>query len=108
MDEHEFETFLAGAYRAPSGRPEGPDIAAVVVARVARGRRRRAMVLGSAVAFGAGVVGAAVAATGLAPRLTETLSQTLPESAMIDPSLVVAAGLVLILAAAARNVLRDA
>ena len=108
MDEHEFETFLAGAYRAPSGRPEQPDIAAAVVARVARGRLRRVMVLGLASAFGAGVLGAAVAATGLAPRLTGTLTHTLPDTALIDPSVVVVIGLALILAAAARNVVRDA
>jgi len=105
MNEHEFETFLAGAYRAPSGRPERPDIAPAVVARVARRRQRRALVLGSAVMFGVGVVGAAIGATGLTERLTEAAAQ--PAPAMLDPSLVVAAGLVLMLVAAARNALRD-
>ena len=107
MDEHEFERFLAGAYRAPSGRLEQPQIAAAVLARVQRRRQTRALVLGLAVVFGVGVVAAAVAATGLAVRLAQALAQAPSEPAMIDPSIVVAVGLVLMLAAAARHALRE-
>jgi uncharacterized SAM-binding protein YcdF (DUF218 family) len=107
MDEQEFEGFLASAYRAPSDRPERPELAAAVLARVQRRRRVRTAVLGLAAGIGIGVAGAAVAATGLMSVLADALASAPPEPAMIDPSIVLAVGFVLMLAAAVRNAIRD-
>ena len=107
MTEHEFETFLAGAFRATSGRAEQPQIAAAVLARVERRRRSRTAVLGLAAVAGVGVAGAAFAATGLGDVLMKLAARAPSEPAMIDPSIVVAIGLALMLAVAGRNALRD-
>src|SRR4249919_1656621 len=100
MTEHEFETFLAGAYRAPSDRPERPQIAVAVLARVERRRRSRTAILGLAAVAGVGVAGAAFAVTGLGDVMMRLAAHASAEPAMIDPSIVVAIGLVLMLAVA--------
>jgi hypothetical protein len=107
MNEQEFETFLAGAYRAPSERPQRPELALAVLARVERRQRSRTVVLGLAAVIGVGVAGAAFAATGLGDVLMGLAAHAPPAPAMIDPSIVVAVGLVLMLAAVARNALRE-
>jgi hypothetical protein len=107
MDEQAFETFLASAYSAPSDRPEQPELARAVVDRVQRRRRARAAVLALAAAVGVGVAAAAIAATGVARALGELVAHAPPEPAMLDPSIVVAGGLFLMLLAAARNMLRE-
>lgn len=107
MDEHEFEDFLVNAYRAPSERPERPELAMAVLARVERRRRTRGAVLGLAAVIGFGVVGAAFAATGLGDVLMSLAANAPPEPAMIDPSIVLAVGFFLMLAAAARNAIRE-
>src|SRR5260221_12172054 len=99
MDEQEFEGFLASAYRVPSDRPERPELDAAVVVRVLRRRRVRTAVLGLAAGIGIGVAGAAVAATGLMSVLADALANAPPEPAMIDPSIVLVVGFVLMLAA---------
>ena len=107
MNEQEFEGFLASAYRAPSDRPEQPALAAAVLARVQRRRRVRTVVLGFAVVVGVGIAGGALAATGLAGLLADALANAPPEPAMIDPSIVLAVGFFLMLAAAARHTIRE-
>jgi hypothetical protein len=107
MTEQEFEDFLAGAYRARSDRPEQPDLASAVLARVQRRRRVRATVLGLATGIGLGVAVVAAAATGLAGVFAELLAKAPREPAMLDPSIVVAVGFALMLAAAARNAIRE-
>lgn len=107
MDEQEFEGFLAAAYRAPSERPERPELAAAVLARVQRRHRTRTAVLGLAAAIGVGVAGAALAATGVAGMLADALAHAPPEPAMLDPSLVLAVGFILLLAAAGRHAIRE-
>lgn len=107
MDEQEFEGFLRHAYRAPSDRPERPELAMAVMVRVDRRRRSRAAVLGLATVIGMGVAGAAFAATGLSDVLMTLLAKVPPEPAMIDPTIVLAVGFFLMLAAAARNAIRE-
>jgi len=107
MDEAQFETFLAAAYRGPSGRPERPDLVAEVLARVQRRRRARRGVLALATLVGVGVAGAAIAATGVAGLLAEALAKVGPEPTLIDPSICLAVGFFLMLLAAARNEIRD-
>ena len=87
MDEQEFEGFLASAYRAPSERPERPELAAAVLARVHRRRRSRAVVLGLATVIGVGVAGAAFAITGLGDVVMGLAMRIPPEPAMIDPTI---------------------
>jgi hypothetical protein len=107
MDEQPFEALLASAYRAPSVRPDQPELIAAVLARSGRRRGARAAVLGLAAAIGFGVAGAAFAMTGLAGALAEAIADAPPEPAMLDPSLVLAVGFFLMLAAAARNTIRE-
>ena len=107
MDEQEFERFLGHAYQAPSERPPRPEVIAAVMARVDRRRRSRALVLGLAGVIGVGVASAAFAATGLGDVVTGLAARIPPEPAMIDPSIVLAVGFFLMLAAAARNAIRE-
>jgi hypothetical protein len=107
MHEQEFENFLSHAYRVPPESPPPPDLTLAIMARMERRRVSRTAVLGLAGAVGVGVVAAALAATGLVDRLVGLASNIPPEPAMIDPSLVVGLGFLLMLAAAARNWLRE-
>lgn len=107
MNDRDFERFLADAYQAPSDRPEAPQLIAAVLVRARRRGRVRVLVLASATAVGLGIAGAAFAVSGVGRLLAEDLTDASSAPAMIDPSLVVAAGLVLMIAAAARNALRE-
>jgi len=107
MNEQEFEGFLAGAYQARADRPETPELVAAVLARVQRRRRLRAGIMGLAAGIGLGVAVAAFAATGLGDVIASLLAKAPPEPAMIDPSIVLAVGFFLMLAAVARNAIRE-
>jgi len=107
MDEQEFEAFLGGAYRAPPEQPDRPQVVAAVMARVERRRRSRAVVLSLAAVAGVGVAGAVFTATGLGDVVTGLVARIPPEPAMIDPSIVLVVGFSLMLAAAARNAIRE-
>ena len=107
MDEQEFEGFLANAYRGALDRLEQAELAAAVLARVERRRRSQAVVLGLAAVVGVGVAGAAFAATGLGDVMMALATKIPPRPAMIDPSIVVAVGFFLMLAAAGRNAIRE-
>jgi hypothetical protein len=107
MDDQEFEGFLASAYQAPSDRPERPELAAAVLARVRRRRRMRTSALGLAAGIGVGIAVSAFAATGMAGVLSDLVAKAPPEPAMIDPSIVLAVGFFLMVAAAARNAIGD-
>ncbi|WP_372782948.1 hypothetical protein [Phenylobacterium sp.] len=107
MNDREFEALLATAYRAPSGRPERPELAVQVLAQVQRRRAARRGVLALATLVGVGVAGLTIAATGVMGMLAGVLAKIGPEPAFIDPNICLSVGFFLTLLAAARNEIRE-
>jgi hypothetical protein len=109
----EFEADLEDAFRAPMRRPPGPDVAALVEARLKqRDRLRVAAVLGGTFA-GASILAAALSAVrameALRPLVQETgaeAARALPEI-LGDPATLILLGAALLAAAMARVAVRD-
>src|SRR4051794_12859401 len=106
MNDSEFEVLLGAAFTEPSDRPVQPQLIAGVLDRVERRRRMRRAVLGLATLAGCAVVALAILATGVTGLISRTLAELGPEPKIIDPSICLAVGFLLMVLAAVRNEVR--